>query len=179
MQRQLDRGIWETEYGFRIRVRIHGKLHTKRFPPTYTLDRLQKWRDDHVKRHKKKNARGTFADDVANYLRAVAAMPTFSDRKRQIEAWLPLFGDKPRWEITPEQICRQLAEWRIGDVAHKVRGLAPNTCNHRRVALSHLFTVLDGKAEVQPRARGATVSVAATDQAWATNGHREEGAGTD
>jgi integrase len=30
------------------------------------------------------------------------------------------------------------------------RALAPNTCNHRRVALGHLFTVLDGKSAYNP-----------------------------
>lgn len=150
MQRRLDKGIWQTDYGFRVMVSINRKLHTKRFPPTHTLEQLRKWRDDHLKRHKRTKTRGTFAADVDDYLKAVAAMPTFRDRQRQIEAWLPLFGDEPRWKITPDAIRRQLAAWRVGDITTGRRALAPNTCNHRRVALSHLFTVLDGKASYNP-----------------------------
>lgn len=146
----LDRGIYQTPYGFRVFLRIHGKAHTKRFPPTYTLEKLQGWRDDHLKLHKKKKTRGTFAADVEDYLKAVAAMPTFSDRKRQIEAWLPAFGDKARWQITPELIRQQLAAWRVGNVTTGQRALAPNTCNHRRVALGHLFRVIDGKNSYNP-----------------------------
>jgi hypothetical protein len=136
--KHLDRGIWQTTYGFRIVLRIHGKLHTKRFPPTYTLTALRSWRDEHLRRHKTTTTRGTFARDVAEYLTAVGAMPTLTDRTREIGAWLPAFGERPRWTLTPETIRRQLHQW-------KSSGLAASTVNHRRTALSHLYTVLDGK----------------------------------
>lgn len=142
--KHLDRGIWKTPFGFRIQIRILGRLHTKRFPPTYTLEQLRKWRDDHVKRHKPKRAqRGTFAADAQAYLNTVRTMASFSDRKRDIQYWVDVFGDRPRWMLTPEMIRTQLHVW-------KATGLANNTCNHRRVALSHLFTVLDGKNEYNP-----------------------------
>lgn len=140
---RIDRGIWKTKYGFRIMVMIGGKLETKRFPPSYTLSALQRWRDDHVRlRRPERAARGTLGHDVGRYLRAVAAMQTFSDRKRQIEAWLPRFGKRARWTLRPDELRAQLADWR--------RERAPNTCNHRRTALSHLFTVLDGKSAYNP-----------------------------
>jgi hypothetical protein len=47
MQRRLDKGIWQTDYGYRVMLSINRTLHTKRFPPTYTLEQLRKWRDDH------------------------------------------------------------------------------------------------------------------------------------
>lgn len=141
----LDRGIYQTPYGYRVIIRIGDRLERKRFPPTYTLERLQQWRDDHIRlRRPKKAARGTFAADVQQYLHAVAHMPTFTDRKRQIEAWLvdrdPKFA---RWRLTPAMIRTQLAAW-------KAEGLANNTVNHRRTALSHLYTVLDGKGAYNP-----------------------------
>lgn len=140
---RLDRGIWKTPYGFRIMVQIGDRLETKRFPPSYTLPALQRWRDDHIRlRRPTKTIRGTLAHDVERYLEAVAAMPTFADRKRQIEAWLPRFGKRPRWTLRPDEIRAQLAQWRTER--------APNTCNNRRVALSHLFTVLDGKTAYNP-----------------------------
>lgn len=141
--RRIDRGIYQTPYGFRIMMSIGGKLETKRFPPSYTLSALQRWRDEHIRLHRPHRAiRGTLAADVEHYLKAVAAMPTFSDRERQIEAWLVRFGKRPRWTLRPDELRAQLADWRTT--------LAPNTCNHRRSALSHLYTVLDGKSAYNP-----------------------------
>lgn len=142
---RLARGIWKTSSGYRVIVRIGDRLERKRFPPTYTLDALKRWRDDHIRlRRPQKGQRGTFAEDVATYLKAVAEMPTYRDRQRQIEAWLngrpPSFA---RWRLTPAMIRTQLTEW-------KAEGLANNTVNHRRTALSHLFTVLDGKNAYNP-----------------------------
>jgi len=149
--KKLDRGIWKTPYGYRVIIRIGDRLERKRFPPTYTLDTLRRWRDDHIRmRRPQKHARGTFAEDVATYLKSVAAMPTISDRTREISAWLEMFGDRPRWQIRPEHIRQQLAAWRVGNVVTGQRALAPNTCNHRRTALSHLYTVLDGKNAYNP-----------------------------
>lgn len=149
--KRLDRGIWKTKYGYRVCVRVGRVLTRKRFPPTYTLDSLRRWREDHIRLHRQNsNSRGTFAADVELYLRTVAAMPTYTDRVREIKAWLERFGEEPRWKITPDAIRRQLAEWRVGNVAMGRKPLAPNTCNHRRMALSHLFTVLDGKNAFNP-----------------------------
>lgn len=143
-EKRLDRGIYKTDSGFRVYVRIGTKLESKRFPPTYTLDKLRQWRADHVReRRPKRSARGTLAADVEVYLNAVAAMPTYTDRVREISAWLPAFGQQPRWMLKPEAIRIQLAQWRA-------EGYAPNTCNHRRTALSHLYSVLDGKAAYNP-----------------------------
>jgi len=142
--KRVDRGIYKTPYGYRVRIRIHKRLHTKRFPPTHTLDALRRWRDDHTRAHrKKKTARGTLAKDAEAYLAAVKGMPTFADRKHALDQWTNRYGDEPRWMLTPEVIRTQLAAW-------KASGLANNTVNHRRTALSHLFTVLDGKNEYNP-----------------------------
>lgn len=141
---RLDKGIFKTPYGYLIAIRIRTKLHRKRFPPTYTLEALRRWRDDHLRLHKPRKAmRGTFAQDAEDYLAAVAQMPTYSDRARQIHAWVTAHGTKPRWTFTPELIRAQLTAW-------KGTGLANNTVNHRRTALSHLYTVLDGKNAYNP-----------------------------
>lgn len=142
--KRLDRGIWKTPYGFRIALRIRGQLHRKRFPPTYTLDALRRWRDEHLRLHKPKKAmRGTFAEDAESYLKAVAQMASYSDRRRQIQAWIDTHGTEPRWTFTPELVRAQLTAW-------KATGLANNTVNHRRTALSHLYSVLDGKNAYNP-----------------------------
>lgn len=142
--KRLDTNIWKTQTGFRVLVRIGTAQESKRFPPTYTLEALRRWRDDHIRlRRPKKAARGTFAADVATYLDAVRAMTSYTDRVREIGAWLPAFGSRARWSLKPPEIRAQLAAW-------KSDGYAPNTCNHRRSALSHLFTVLDGKSAYNP-----------------------------
>lgn len=124
-------------------LRIHGKLDQKRFPPTYTLAALKKWRDEHERlRRGPKRARGTFAADVTRYLKAVSSMPSYTDRVREIDAWVPAFGSLARWRITSQMIRVQLHNWR--------QTKAASTCNHRRTALSHLFTVLDGKGQPNP-----------------------------
>jgi integrase len=141
----IDRGIYRTTYGYRVIIRIGDKLDTKRFPPTYTVDALRKWRDDHIRlRRPKKTQRGTFRDDVRVYLNAVQHMPSYEDRKREIEAWcVGLAPTFTRWRLTPAMIRTQLAAW-------KAEGLAASTINHRRTALSHLYSVLDGKGQYNP-----------------------------
>jgi integrase len=135
----IERGIVRTPYGFRVYVRVHGQLLTKRFPVSATLPILRAWRDETIRSHRltgSKAARGTLAGDVAIYLRAVASMPTYADRKRDLERWLDRFGHRARWTLTPVEIRTQLEEWRAS-------GKAASTCNHRRTALSHLFSTLD------------------------------------
>lgn len=140
---RLDRGIWKTPHGYRVVLRINGQLHRVRFPPTHTLKKLQDWRDDHLRLHKKTRTRGTFSADMADYLNAVKAMPSIQDRTREIGAWETVFGKLPRWKITPASIRTQLHAWRDA-------GAAASTCNHRRTALGHLFVVLDGKSSYNP-----------------------------
>ena len=140
--KRLDRGIWHTPYGFRIVLRINGGLHTKRFPPTWTLDALRTWRNEHEKIHRrKKGTRGMFDADALRYLNAIRAMPSFRDRERDIEWWIDRIGERPRWSITSDQIRTALNDLRAG-------GAAASTCNHRRIALSHIYTVQIGRAHV-------------------------------
>lgn len=142
--KRLDRGIYHTDYGFRIVLRIHGVLHRKSFPPTYTIKALRTWRDEHERLHRATTkARGTFSADVEDYLDTVKAMPSISDRTREIGAWEPAFGNWPRWRITPAEIRKQLHAWKDADYA-------ASTCNHRRTALGHFFTVVNGKNAYNP-----------------------------
>lgn len=141
--KRLDRAIYKTVSGYRIFLRIHGKAHTKRFPPTYTLEKLRNWRDDHERLYRRSHARGTLSADITRYLMAVQSMPSHADRAREIKAWEPALGPMARWRITSEDVRAQLHAWRADDYA-------ASTCNHRRTALSHLYTVLDGKNEPNP-----------------------------
>lgn len=143
--KRLAAGIWKTASGYRVIVRIGGRLESKRFPPTYTVEALKRWRDDHVRlRRPLRASRGTIARDVEDYLPAVNTMASYADRVRDLDAWLTAIGPTtPRWRVTPDQIRAILSAW-------KAEGYANQTCNNRRTALSHLYTVLDGKNAFNP-----------------------------
>ncbi len=71
-------------------------------------------------------------------------MPTLRDRQDDLQRWVQVFGPgRIRASITAGEIRAQLEQWRA-------EGYAPSTCNHRRTALMHLWSVLDGKSAPNP-----------------------------
>lgn len=84
-----------------------------------------------------------FDSDIAAYLLQVKAMPTVGERTRHLELWTAALGNAPRGTITASAIRAVLQEWRLN-------GLEPATCNKRRTALMHLWSVLDGKGASNP-----------------------------
>jgi len=131
-----------TKSGTRAQIRIHGVLHRQHFKRGTDPQRIKEWLLKTELKYRKPGSKktGRFDEDARAYLQAVSAMPTYSDRKRDIDAWIAIFGDTWRDRITADEIRTQLQTW-------KAAGLAASTVNHRRTALQHLFTVLDGKAE--------------------------------
>lgn len=165
-------GIRRTKTGWQVYVQVGGRFHSERHPKHATLAELKARRDELIvaarQRKKAERARldahrGTLAADVTTYLRAVAAMPTLDYRRRDLEAWLERFGDRPRASLTAGEIREQLQAWRSegptlrykrtrdgGEWVRLKRGLSASACNHRRTALLHLYTTLDGKAAPNP-----------------------------
>jgi integrase len=140
--------------GYRVFVRVpdpnepNGRLVTKRFGIDTLLKTMKDWRDD-----QRSIARLTpaapprapavgFAKDAETYLEAIKAMPSFSDRARDITLWVAVFGETPRTAITTAMIRTQLALWAATKAA--------STVNHRRTALMHLWRVLDGRSAANP-----------------------------
>ena len=167
MARTLPPGIFPFRKGFRAYVRVAGQLHSKIFAATATIREMRDWRDAKRVDHKRqalreKPSRGTFADDIARYLRIVAAMPTITYRTRDLIAWRDTLGDHvSRHALTPTMIREQLNQWRMDGPVLRVnprtkvvravkKPLSASACNHRRTALLHLFTVLDGKDAPNP-----------------------------
>lgn len=71
-------------------------------------------------------------------------MPTFTERVRHLELWLTALGrHRARSAVTAGDIRTVLQQWRAS-------GLEPATCNKRRTALMHLWSVLDGKGASNP-----------------------------
>lgn len=169
---RLAPGIRRTASGWQIYVQVGGRFVSEHHPKTATLGELKARRDEmKVEARKQRLAagaaatgqRGTLAADVAAYLRQVAAMPSFSFRERELKTWLERFGDRPRASITAAEVREQLQAWRTvgpirrfrrtkdgGEVVEVKRGLSASACNHRRTALLHLYTVLDGKDAPNP-----------------------------
>lgn len=165
-------GIRRTRTGWQVYVQVGGRFISERHPKTATLGALKARRDElrvearqrHVARQARPQAhRGTLGADVRAYLAQVAAMPTVKCRARDLDAWLERFGDRPRASITAAEVREQLQIWRTvgptmryrrtkagGQWVELKRGLSASACNHRRTALLHLFTILDGKGAPNP-----------------------------
>lgn len=174
--RLLPAGIARDGKGFRVfvSVRLGHKIHqlkSKRFPSTATVGEMKAWRErqrvEARGRATPMPARGTLARDIETYLDQVAAMKTITWRKRDLEAWREAFGDLDRRRLTSGMIRAQLHAWRtegptfvylprtgerriVRDRDGRPRPLSASACNHRRTALLHLFSVLDGKGAPNP-----------------------------
>jgi integrase len=88
-------------------------------------------------------APAVFDASVTAYLAQVRAMPTYAQRKDHLDLWLTALGrTTDRASITPAMIRAVLQTWRLEHAAA--------TCNKRRSALMHLWSVLDGKGARNP-----------------------------
>lgn len=152
---RVARGIVRTASGFRAFVRVHpgpGGLKSKRYPLTATLTEMKQWRESQRVQHREAPkapvARGTLAADIQRYLKLVATMPSIADRTRDLEEWRRVLGMRPRHQLTREDFQLQLQAWRLHGKAG--RPLAASTVNHRRTALMHVYTTLDGKGAPNP-----------------------------
>lgn len=151
----LPPGIKRTATGFRAWQRVRpgaGGLKSKRFPKTATLTEMKTWREDTRAKHRAEPAppiaRGTLAADIKKYLKLVATMPSLKDRTRDLAAWEAAYGMRPRAKLTRSDYQLVLQDWRLHGKHN--RPLAASSVNHRRTALMHLYTVLDGKAAPNP-----------------------------
>jgi integrase len=136
-------GIRRTPYGWQAYVSVDGEWRSKRFPRDADLDEMLRWRDAEKRRsvwavRQDKPDKGTLAADATDYLKAVASMPSFVDRKFHIDAWVDTLGkDANRRDITPMMIRQALEGWRITDQ------LSNASLNRRRTALMHFYRVVD------------------------------------
>jgi integrase len=141
------KGIRRTLQGWQAYVRVRGKFYARRFPPDTALTTMKQWREEQRVRVRLGATLtpppSTFAEDVAVYLAQVRSMPTFAWRKQDLRLWLDALGhDRDRRTITALEVGAQLETWR--------QHYAASTVNHRRTALMHLFSKLDGKSAPNP-----------------------------
>lgn len=155
MPRKLAPDIYTTPSGFRAFVRVapgRGGLKSLRFGRTATLTEMKQWREATRVAHRGKPntpvVRGTLAADIQRYLPLVATMPSIDDRTRDLGEWVRVLGMRSRQQLTRDDYRLQLQEWKLRGKAGQP--LAASTVNHRRTAMMHVYTILDGKAAPNP-----------------------------
>jgi integrase len=144
-------GVFRDAHGLRAFQRTKARgLRTKRFKGDEVAAAKQ-WRKDEQARAQlgiqpaeRRTGSDTLAVDATAYLAAVAGMPSYADRARDIAAWCAELGARPRQTITAVDVRQCLERWR------KDQAYAGSTLNHRRTALMHLYRVLDGKGAQNP-----------------------------
>lgn len=153
-------GIYRDAYGFSVIAAIGTAPHKLtspeiRYPLETAIEVLKtRWhreksrlRDEH-QRDGGKRLRGTLAADVPQYFKTVTLSP---QRRQEREAiftwWCGRFGDVPRGALDPVKLRQALNTLRH-PITHAPA--AASTKNKYRGALSHLFTVLDGKRAMNP-----------------------------
>lgn len=141
------KGIRRDKYGIRAYVKVGDIQREKRYPADTPVKTMQGWRDECRvalrKLRPQKGQHGSLSADVTRYLRQVSAMPTADERSRHLDLWIGALGaHTPRASITPDAIRTVLQQWRH---THE-----PATCNKRRTALMHVWSVLDGKGARNP-----------------------------
>jgi integrase len=153
-------GIYRHGAGWRAVVSNgRGKLVTKHFPLDTAVHVMQAWRADERARlrlkRKDRTNYGTFEADAKRYLAAVVAMPSYTDRARDINLWVAEFNNKQRDHIKAVDIRTVRDRWLTQPLAVLPDGTtlppyAASTVNHRLRALSNLWTVLDGPRAPNP-----------------------------
>jgi integrase len=145
---RIAEGVFKDKHGLRAFVRLGpDNLPSKRFKPD-GLQTAKRWREEVKAKHVLKLTDaptaegGTLSADAERYLQSVQGMPSYADRKRDMDAWCRELGTRVRASITAVDVRTALEKWR--------KQYAASTLNHRRTALMHLFRVLDGKSAPNP-----------------------------
>lgn len=170
MPRPLPTGVAKTATGYRAFVWVpwpgypDGRVRSKRFTNTDTyaptVEEAVRWRQDERDRAKRKQNDqpaplvGTgFLADADRYLEAVQAMTQFKQRRRHIQLWAALFGERESPSIQSHEIRAQRDRWltvgpkMVYDCAQKTHvaralPLSASEVNLRLRALENLWTVL-------------------------------------
>lgn len=146
-RRDKQKNLTRTRTGWRAHVRVGEYQRTRRYKADASLKTMRAWVDETRvalrKLKPKAGEAGSLQADVSRYLEQVAAMPTRDERERHLDLWIKELGaNTARDAIKPAQIRTILQTWR--------QTLGPATCNKRRTALMHLWSVLDGKGARNP-----------------------------
>ncbi|HEX3058068.1 MAG TPA: site-specific integrase [Usitatibacter sp.] len=152
---RVARGIFRDDLGYAVRVEIAKHREEKRYPLTADVKAMKAWQEERRvelrRRHKARTTTpGTFADDARRYLEAVKAMPSYVMRAADIALWSAEFGHRRRHTVTGAEIAAVLHRWATEPRGKEKKPYAASTVNHRRTAILHLYTTLDGPTAENP-----------------------------
>jgi len=157
MRRKLT-GIRSWKGAWQAYVQVNGRSYSKSFPLSTSLQTMRDWRDDQRQKFGRiAPANGSFAADIAAYLKRVEAMPTFKQRAAHLELWAEALGrDRSRASITAADIDAIMQQW-LTTPSRPTKGrpsgpdgIAPGTVRKRRTSLRSFFAKLDGKQGTNP-----------------------------
>lgn len=155
----MPKNLTKTPHGTQARIRLHGVQYSRHFPTGTSAYVMERWLLTTRLAHGQAapTPSGLFRDDARVYLAAVAAMPSIATRTKHIEEWVEKFGQRRRDSVTAVEIAGVLNGWRTtprtsphGRYATRTLILSATAVNHRRTALMHLWTVMDGKGAPNP-----------------------------
>lgn len=139
-------GIYEDASGIGATVKARGQQRERRFPKGTALRTITDWRARERLRildSQPAAGRSSFAKDCDRYLDTLSDRPQRkAERTHQLKWWAKRFGRLRRAEIDAPMIRTALVELRAKKSA--------STCNKYRIALSHLWNTLDGRAGRNP-----------------------------
>jgi integrase len=141
-RRRKEIGIRRKASGWQAFIEVDGKFRSKQFGIDTPIAEMRAWRDAQAATARTPLAAGSFAADVATYLRRpeIAAMPTVDERARHLQLWLDaLGGERSRYSVTRAEVEAVLQRWLAA-------GLAQPTVYHRRTALGSFYVVMNGEA---------------------------------
>jgi integrase len=136
----------ETGFGVQLYTRVRGRFVSEHVSEKPTAQAIREWvRGQHVS-IKQGIARpekgGDFEQRVAEYLESVAAMPSFSDRERDMKWWARAFRGRVPNALKPIEIRTRLERLRSTHAA--------SSCNKKRTALMSFYTSLNGRSGYNP-----------------------------
>jgi integrase len=155
---RLAKGIFADASGITARVEVAKQRDEARYPLGTPLDVMKAWqerRKPELRQQAKRRAGagpGTFGADCERYLAAVKGMATYQWRADDIARWRRVLGDERRRDtITQPEIAAVLHRWFTEPRSKTNRTpYGASTVNHRRTALLHLYTTLDGPNAPNP-----------------------------
>jgi integrase len=153
---RLAKGIFQDASGITARVEVVKQRDEERFPVGTPIAVMKAWQERRrpelrQRAKRRETAPGTFAADAERYLAAVAGMPSYRWRADDIALWVAKFGHRRRDTIQQPEIAAVLHAWFTQPrSADDKRPYGASTVNHRRTAILHLYTTLDGPDAPNP-----------------------------
>jgi integrase len=154
---KIEPGLRRTAKGWQVYANVRGKFVSKHFPPGTSLEAVR----DGLKTLRamahlgfaspKAAGQTTLAEDVREYLKAKAGMPSIQVRTKHMQDWVERLGKtRDRATVTSLEIRQHLEVWRVTNRPGWARPIREGTVNRRRTALMDFYTVMNGRSGANP-----------------------------